>query len=225
LFVFGLYFLGAFLGGALLTGPDPPSSTRLLSLLPAVAIAAGAAVDRIVGAFRACVPLAVANAKRGWRAPALPTMMVGVALLVWAGLSEISTNLDLYGRFLRDPTLWFHTSMGARTELQRFLMNHAPQPDYIYQFVPPWQNTGLAAVRDTYWLENLKTAPIRIDAWEDFKPATLPDKGSLLFVLHEARMEELDKLRRLVPGGRIFLTEPLNFPNAKSHYLVYEIHR
>lgn len=213
----GTYLGACLFGGALRFGPHAPSSSRMITLVPILMIAAGVPLSLLGRALRGAA--AAAPARLGQFAPLF--VPVVVAGFLWVLAQEAWTNRALYQRCLNDPSLRYNAWMSHSTELQRFVESRVPAPDVIHHF-----GADFVANQSYYHNDFLLPHTVGRRFWippgESFNPARGLYPGTTWFIFHRTRLGELSPIREAFPGGRILIPPPVDIHGYPSRYVIYE---
>lgn len=211
-------FLGAcFFGGATRFGPLPPSSSRMITLVPILMIAAGIPILLAEQSFSEFLR------RLGRRniTPRFLYLLAGI-LVAWVILHEVRTNRALYIRVATDPGLHGNAWMMASTQLQRFVESHRPSPDIIYQFGVN-ETANQTYLHNNYFLPPTHGRRFWISREDSLHPDDVIHPGRTWFIAEESRLDELDKIRYHFPGGRVLYPPPVPMPEVGSFFVIYEV--
>lgn len=219
--IVGLFGMGAVLGGALLFGPDPPSSARLLMLMPALLASAATALHLMTDCFSSALDgLRVWSAGRRL-APAL-WLAAGVGLGGWAVGADMYNNVSMYLQICRDPNVNFNGYMVSTTEIYQFFEKYQLSPVRNYEYIAD-VTAEQSNEYNNYLNPELKAASRPMASGSYPSPRELPS-GLIMFLAQrcEPCKSDLKAIMALYPGGRLTRTEPVEVSADHDwHYYIY----
>lgn len=213
----GTFAAACFFGGAILFGPHAPSSSRMITLVPILMIAAGLPLSLLFSALRGA---GEALAFRGRRAH-LAAIALLAATGLWVLAQEAAMNRALYLRILTDPFLQYNAWMSHSTELQRFTEARVPAPDVVHHFDVD-EVANQTYYHNDFLLPHTVGRRFWIPPGVDFNPLDARYPGTNWFIFHWARVGELEAVREAFPGGRLLTPAPVAIHGYPSRYVVYE---
>ncbi|MCC5875169.1 MAG: hypothetical protein JJU11_03015 [Candidatus Sumerlaeia bacterium] len=215
-------FLGAcFWGGALRFGPAPPSSSRMITLVPILMLAAGVPILLLEQSGWE----ALRRFNRRFKGEALHQrifLVVAGLLLVWLVVHEIRLNRAMHLRMANDVRLHGNGWMLGSTELQRFMESHRPSPDVIYHLGVN-ETANQTYIHNDYFLPHTIGRRHWIGIGEELTPDDITHPGRTWFIVEDVRMEELAGIQEMFPGGRILEPPPVPIEGVGSFYVIYEV--
>lgn len=217
-----VFVVACFWGGALRFGPLPPSSSRMITLVPILMVTAGIPVLILEQTFRETMRR-FGRRFHGDSRARVPFLAVAGVLLLWMVLHEIRLNRAFHIRTANDIQLPGNGWMLGSTQLQRFVESHRPSPDVIYHLGVS-KTANQSYIHNDYFLPHTFGRRYWVPLGKEMTPDDFFHPGRTWFVIEDIRMGELAAIQEMFPGGRILEPPPVPIEGVGSFYLIYEVY-